>query len=177
MKTAFQLGHDAVFECCNLGEPIPSVVATLDLKTANGLKAIEGVLDACLEIIGACLAAGHTLSGSGSEELNQYRSVNLLRIAHKSHNEKPRDESVQWNTLIYHAAESVRSQMIVTISSGETKQEDPKPLQVEVVSMPVPEKVPVEILSMPDRQTVTSLVRDGAGNLVSSTQLETDAKP
>ena len=60
---------------------------------------------------------GRTLTVNGDyENLNHYRSRDLLMIAHRAHNQAKCSESIaKWNLGVILTAEAVRSQMVVSI--------------------------------------------------------------
>lgn len=171
------LGRLVVFSCCKESRSIIDSVSTFDLNSQQGIAACHGALEACIDVIGALFAMGGKLRGHGSEELNRYPSRDLLMIAHATANAKKPDEAQSWNRLILASAESIRSQMVVTIDQPKATQEKPAVIQVEVVGMPKPELMPVEVVSFPARETITTVTRDGQGNIASSVQLERDIEP
>jgi hypothetical protein len=174
MMSTYKLGQNVVYGCCSRKESIVNAIAKFDLNTHEGVEALRGALDASLEIIGAFFAIDGRVNGD-YENLNHYRSRDLLMIAHRAHNQAKCSESIaKWNLGVILTAEAVRSQMVVSIDYPVAETEKQKVIPVEVVSMPTPEKVPVEVLSMPGRETETVIKRDGDGNIVSTSQIERD---
>jgi len=161
---AFVLGQRVVCDCVNRHESISEVIATFDRTVDFGHAAYFGAIHACIHFVGFYLESGAKLNGSIGTPLNRFPSRNLLSIAHSTRiGRNNADELKAWTESIVLAADAIRTQWPgIVMSLPDTTHKEK-------------EALPVAVVSLPDRETNTTIERDSQGNIVASTQRETDA--
>lgn len=163
---AFVLGQKVVCDCVNRHESIPEAIATFDQNADFGHSAYFGAIHSCVHLVGFYMESGERQARIIGKPLNQFPSRNLLTIAHSTRIRRNNaDELKAWTESIVLAANAIRTQC------PSIEMSLPDPMRKEIDAMPV------SVVSLPDRETHTTIERDQQGNIISSTQRETDTVP
>lgn len=154
-----EYGRDTFYAAFNSGLPIaPVFQKAANQYTAGAPGPLAGMLSAGLAVIDQFCKQGHVF-GDGGEQLSDAHNMAIIFTSQMNQ----RDNTGIGRTLSVLSAglECVRSTLPAGSWIGKTAVAAPAPL-------------PVYVVALPARQTNTTITRDAAGEILSTTQTQRD---
>lgn len=173
----FNYGTNSIYDALVEGRDVSAVAASLAERTNTpaGMQAYTGALTAACSMI-SDLATKKTVDFRNDDEHPVAKAIYAHLVERRDpaaailewESRRVSNDSqalTDWNTVLFATLERARRAKGVKFSRPEAVKAEP---EKEAPPMKV------EIIGMPDRQIMTTVARDGDGQIVASTQVESD---
>ncbi len=161
----FDIGAESVNKAISSRESLLNLLKKFlaEGESEHAKYAAYGVVVRSVSIISALVSHGFRFTGE-AEWLNCDSDIALIRV-NRELNCGDEERKVKMMLIAVMALDKCVSQNQFSITSSAVRQsedKEPKPIRVEVVSLPT-------------RETTTEIVRDSGGNIKQTSQIERDA--